>query len=59
MFDHKHHNATGFERVKYGTMNFTNDPTGVKVCAGYVQSQIWIHQAQAQLLEPSDLFFIC
>jgi hypothetical protein len=38
MFDNKHHSATGFERVKYGTMNFTNDPTGVKVCAGYGQS---------------------
>lgn len=38
MFDRRHHSATGFERVKYGTMNFTNDPTGVKVCVGYGQS---------------------
>lgn len=38
MFDKKHHNATGYERVKYGTMNFTNDPKGVKVCSGYGQS---------------------
>lgn len=38
MFDKKHHNATGFERVKYGTMNFTNDPKGVRACSGYGQS---------------------
>lgn len=38
MFDGKHHGASGFQRVKYGTMNFTNDPTGVRVCAGYGQS---------------------
>jgi hypothetical protein len=38
MFDGKHHNATGFERVKYGTMNFTNDPKGVRACAGYGRS---------------------
>jgi hypothetical protein len=38
MFDKKHHNATGFERVKYGTMNFVNDPRGVRCCAGYGQS---------------------
>lgn len=38
MFDRKHHGATAFERVKYGTMNFTNDPQGVKACAGYGNS---------------------
>jgi len=38
MFDKKHHSATGFERVKYGTMNFTNDPSGVRCCSGYGQS---------------------
>jgi hypothetical protein len=38
MFDRKHHHATGFERVKYGTMNFTNDPKGVRACMGYGQS---------------------
>lgn len=38
MFDRKHHTATGFERFKYGTMNFTNDPSGVMACAGYGQS---------------------
>ena len=35
MFDKKHHNASNYERVKYGTMNFTNDPKGVAVCSGY------------------------
>ena len=38
MFDGRHHDATGYERVKYGTMNFTNDPKGVRVCSGYGQS---------------------
>ncbi len=38
MFDKRHHDATGFERVKYGTMNFTNDPKGVNACQGYGQS---------------------
>ena len=40
MFDRKHHNATPFERVKYGTMNFTNDPKGVAVASGYGQSYL-------------------
>lgn len=38
MFDRMHHDATPFERVKYGTMNFTNDPNGVAVCSGYGSS---------------------
>jgi len=38
MFDKKHHHATPFERVKYGTINFTNDPKGVMACVGYGQS---------------------
>lgn len=38
MFDNKHHSATPFERVKYGTINFTNDPKGVRACSGYGQS---------------------
>lgn len=38
MFDNKHHRASFFERVKYGTMNFTNDPKGVAACQGYGQS---------------------
>lgn len=38
MFDRKHHNATPFERVKYGTINFTNDPKGVRACVSYGNS---------------------
>jgi len=38
MFDKMHHNAKDSERVKYGTMNFTNDPHGVAVCSSYGQS---------------------
>lgn len=40
MFDERHHDATPFERVKYGTMNFTNDPKGVAVASGYGQSYL-------------------
>lgn len=32
LFDKIYHKATAFERVKYGVVNFTNDPKGVKVC---------------------------
>lgn len=35
MFDTLHHDAKPFERVKYGTINFTNDPNGVEVCHSY------------------------
>ena len=38
MFDRKHQHAPGFERVKYGAMNFTNDPKGIRCCSGYGQS---------------------
>ena len=38
MFDGLHHSATPFERVKYGTINFTNDPKGVRACTSYGQS---------------------
>ena len=32
LFDKIYHKARAFERVKYGVVNFTNDPKGVKVC---------------------------
>ena len=38
MFDKKYAKATDFERVKYGVINFTNDPKGVGACVGYGQS---------------------
>ena len=38
MFSGKMNTATPFERVKYGTMNFTNDPAGVTACSNYGQS---------------------
>jgi hypothetical protein len=38
MFDKKYSKATDFERVKYGVINFTNDPKGVGACVGYGQS---------------------
>lgn len=40
MFDNFHHTISGYERVKYGTMNFTNDPQGVIACGGYGQSYL-------------------
>ena len=38
MFDKKYAKSTDFERVKYGVINFTNDPKGVGACVGYGQS---------------------
>jgi len=35
IFDRIYNNATHYERVKYGTINFTNDPKGVAACASY------------------------
>ena len=35
MFDSKYSKASDFERVKYGVINFTNDPKGVRCCSGY------------------------
>ena len=35
MFDQKYSKATDFERVKYGVINFTNDPKGVSAAASY------------------------
>ena len=44
MFDSKYAKATDFERVKYGVINFTNDPKGVKVCAGYGASYLLLKE---------------
>lgn len=44
MFDKKYSKATDFERVKYGVINFTNDPKGVSVCSGYGQSYFLLKQ---------------
>ena len=38
MFDGLYDSVSNYQRVKYGTMNFTNDPKGVAVCSGYGQS---------------------
>lgn len=38
MFCKKYDSAKDFERVKYGTINFTNDPKGVNSCRGYGNS---------------------
>lgn len=35
MFDKKYDTATDYERVKYGVLNVTNDPNGVKCCSSY------------------------
>lgn len=35
MFDKKYSKAKDFERVKYGVINFTNDPKGVNCALGY------------------------
>ena len=38
MFTNKYSAAKDFERVKYGTINFTNDPAGVSACRSYGNS---------------------
>lgn len=38
MFDKRYSSATDHERVKYGVINFTNDPKGVNCALGYGQS---------------------
>jgi hypothetical protein len=38
MFCKRYDIATDSERVKYGTINFTNDPKGVNSCRGYGNS---------------------
>lgn len=38
MFNKIYAKAMPSERVKYGTVNFTNDPKGVKACEGYGSS---------------------
>lgn len=35
MFDKRYSLANDFERVKYGVINFTNDPKGVSCAKGY------------------------
>jgi plastocyanin domain-containing protein len=35
MFDKYYAKATDYERVKYGVINFTNDPKGVSCASGY------------------------
>lgn len=35
MFTNRYSKASPFERVKYGTINLTNDPNGVQCCSGY------------------------
>lgn len=35
MFDKKYSLAKDFQRVKYGVINFTNDPKGVKCASTY------------------------
>ena len=38
MFTLKYSKAKDFQRVKYGVINFTNDPKGVGACLSYGQS---------------------
>lgn len=44
MFDKKYSKAADFQRVKYGVINFTNDPKGVNSCASYGQSYFLLKQ---------------
>jgi hypothetical protein len=42
MFNKFYHDASGPERVKYGVLNVTNDPNGVKACYGYGNSYLLV-----------------
>lgn len=44
MFDKKYSKASDFERVKYGVINFTNDPKGVKCALSYGQSYLLLKE---------------
>ena len=44
MFDKKYSKAKDFERVKYGVINFTNDPKGVKSCTSYGPSYMLLKE---------------
>lgn len=44
MFDKKYSSATDTERVKYGVINFTNDPKGVNCALGYGISYFLLKQ---------------
>ena len=44
MFDKKYSKATDFERVKYGVVNFTNDPKGVNCASGYGASYLLLKE---------------
>ena len=44
MFDNHYNKASDFERVKYGVINFTNDPKGVGICAAYGKSYMLLKE---------------
>lgn len=46
MFDNIYHSSTGFDRVKYGVLNFMNDPMGVRSCYGYGNSYLLLRNVR-------------
>lgn len=61
MFDSLYQKAEPYERVKYGTMNFTNDPHGVSVCTGYGKSYFLLkeHVRNRCTMTDEDQTIIC
>ena len=56
MFDKLYQKAEPFERVKYGTMNITNDPHGVSVCAGYGKSYFLLKEHVRNRCTMTDMY---
>jgi len=49
LFQRIYHDAQPFERVKYGTINMTNDPNGVNACYGYGDSYLLLKDHMRQI----------
>jgi hypothetical protein len=45
MFMNRYDQSPHFERVKYGTVNFTNDPRGVNACRSYGNSYLVLNKS--------------
>jgi hypothetical protein len=44
MFNRIYHDAPGFQRVKYGVLNMSNSPSGVRACKAYGDSYLLLNQ---------------
>jgi hypothetical protein len=60
MFGNIYHDATPFERVKYGVLNVLNDPYGVQACYGYGNSYLRLKKVRLRTsFAPQDTAGAC